>query len=143
MKNKGFTLIELMITVAIIGILAAVATGKFSDLISKSKEGRVKNYLGTLRSAISVYYSDTSSYPGELTTALTDGEKYLASIPVMEIPAISAQSNPGHAAGNAVAVVTDDGLTGNWGYTLTAAQEALVFVNCTHNDSRGSVWSSH
>ncbi len=141
MKNKGFTLIELMITVAIVGILAAVATGKFSDLVSKSKEGRVKNYLGTIRSAVSVYYSDTAYYPGELTTALTNGEKYLASIPILDIPEIRAQSNPGHPAGNAVAAVVDDGVTGNWGYILNAAEESLVFVNCTHNDSRGLVWS--
>ena len=49
--NKGFTLIELMIVVAIIGILAAIAIPKFADLIRKSNEGATKGNLGATRSA--------------------------------------------------------------------------------------------
>lgn len=57
-KVKGFTLIELMIVVAIIGILAAVAIPKFADLVTKSKEAGVKGNIGSVRSAISIYYGD-------------------------------------------------------------------------------------
>ena len=56
MSKKGFTLIELMIVVAIIGILAAIAIPKFANLINKSKEGATKGALSTVRSAIQVYY---------------------------------------------------------------------------------------
>jgi prepilin-type N-terminal cleavage/methylation domain-containing protein len=57
-KKSGFTLIELMIVVAIIGILASIAIPKFADLIRKSKEGATKGNLGSLRSALSIYYGD-------------------------------------------------------------------------------------
>jgi prepilin-type N-terminal cleavage/methylation domain-containing protein len=71
---KGFTLIELMIVVAIIGILAAIAIPKFADLVTKSKEASIKGSLGTIRSAVSIYYSDQEGvYPasGSLAIALT------------------------------------------------------------------------
>ncbi|MBN1384203.1 MAG: type II secretion system protein [Elusimicrobia bacterium] len=64
MKNSGFTLIELMVVVTIIGILAAISVPKMADLIYKSKEGATKGALGTLRSAITIYYAELEGlYP--------------------------------------------------------------------------------
>jgi len=66
--KKGFTLIELMIVVAIIGILAAIAIPKFADLIKKSKEGATKGSLGALRSALTIYYGEQEGmYPYPMT----------------------------------------------------------------------------
>src|SRR5690242_1961052 len=88
-NSKGFTLIELMIVVAIIGILAAIAIPKFADLVTKSKESAVKGSLGSVRSAVSIYYSDTEGiFPivSSLGTALTTGSKYLSLLPYATIP---------------------------------------------------------
>jgi prepilin-type N-terminal cleavage/methylation domain-containing protein len=64
MKKKGFTLIELMIVVAIIGILAGISIPKMANLIYKSKEGATKGSLGTLRSATTIYYAEMEGvYP--------------------------------------------------------------------------------
>jgi len=54
MKNmqKGFTLIELMIVVAIIGILAAVAIPQYQNYVAKSQVARVMGETGSLRTAI-------------------------------------------------------------------------------------------
>src|SRR3990167_3421097 len=54
----GFTLIELMVVVAVIGISAAVTVPKFSEMIRNSREASTKGNLGTLRSALTIYKSD-------------------------------------------------------------------------------------
>ncbi|RLD17359.1 MAG: hypothetical protein DRI36_04055 [Caldiserica bacterium] len=58
MKRKGFTLIELMMVIAIIGFIAAIAIPKFSDMIRRAKEAATKGRLGAMRSALTIYYGD-------------------------------------------------------------------------------------
>ncbi len=70
--QKGFTLIELMIVVAIIGILAAIALPKFAQMLEKARVGKCKGNLGAVRSAISIYYGDNGGqWPTTLLTSTT------------------------------------------------------------------------
>ena len=71
-----------MIVVAIIGILAAIAIPQFAQLISKSQEGATKGNLGTIRSALSIYYGDTEGrYPEDDGLSLTAGLHHGGQVP--------------------------------------------------------------
>ena len=62
-KQRGFTLIELMIVVAIIGILAAVAIPKFLDYMKKGKRSEAELNLNALGKAADADFAEKASYP--------------------------------------------------------------------------------
>ncbi len=67
MNKKGFTLIELMIVVAIIGILAAIAIPNFLSYQCKAKQAEAKVNLGNLRTAEEAYRAEQDTYSTSLT----------------------------------------------------------------------------
>jgi len=56
-NKRGFTLIELVIVIVILGVLAAIALPKFADLISDSKISATKAGLGAIRAVVALKYS--------------------------------------------------------------------------------------
>jgi general secretion pathway protein G len=63
MKNKAFTLIELLIVVAIIAILAAIAVPNFLEAQVRAKVSRTKADMRTVKTAMECYYVDNNKYP--------------------------------------------------------------------------------
>ena len=79
-NERGFTLLELMIVVAILGILTAVAIPRFQQAPQKAKEAVLKTNLHTMREAFDQYFADKAAYPESLETLVEEG--YLREVPI-------------------------------------------------------------
>lgn len=141
--RKGFTLIELMLAVAIIGILAAVLYPVGNDCIRRSQEATTKGNLGALRASITQYYADhDGQYPTDSTlVSITSGGGYLTSVPSKFTP-------PYHPEGHDIdGGSMTDMITARaaWFYVSDVNDPAWghIFVNCVHTDLHGNPWSTY
>lgn len=124
--NAGFTLIELVIIIVVLGILAAIAIPKYKDIASDAREAACRNALGALRSGVTLWYANAAVKTGTATWPPIDS--------VRTIGAVMAQSLPGNpycektsAPDSVVTGVTKGtvvGTRGGWAY----------------NPSTGEVW---
>lgn len=117
-SQEGFTLIELVIIIVVLGILAAVAIPKYQDITAEAKASAAKGALGSMRSGISIYYANAAVKTGTATWPPIDSLRTVNVVMSQSMPA-----NPFQASTNApdsiVTGVTKGvivGTRGGWAY---------------------------
>lgn len=150
----GFTLIELMLVVAIVGLLAAIAIPKFGNLILKAQEAGIKGKLGSVRSALRIYYADNEGmYPYNFVNPVAIFvPKYIQKVPHLNSIPRRHDSSPFWWGGQMVSptIAYPPVIENNGGYywlghrrqSTSAFTMMTVVVGCLHPDSTGRNWST-
>jgi type IV pilus assembly protein PilA len=99
--QKGFTLIELMIVVAIIGILAAIAIPAYMNYTIRAQVSEGLNMADSWETSIAEFYSNQGAWPKGVTTA--------GSATTIAMPAVGAGSSEGKYVSNVTVNTSGDG----------------------------------
>jgi len=78
-RERGFTLVELLVVISLISILAAMGLVQYKNSITRTEESVLKTDLFRVRDAIDQYYADKGKYPASLDALVSDG--YMRKIP--------------------------------------------------------------
>jgi type IV pilus assembly protein PilA len=124
LNERGFTLIELVIIIVILGILAAVAIPKYKDITAKAKESAARAALGGLRSGITIWYANQAVNTGTASWPAIDSLRTSGAVMEQSIPKNPYQSDAS-APDSIVTGVTKGlvvGTRGGWAYKASTGE---------------------
>jgi prepilin-type N-terminal cleavage/methylation domain-containing protein len=118
MNRKGFTLVEVLIVVIIIGILASIGIPQFAASIEKAKGGEARAGLGHIQTGEKVYYAENEFYTSNLTDLdVTLTQKYWSlsvSTPSSTTYTATATRSGGTRSGQTITMNQAGTVAGNW-----------------------------
>lgn len=79
-KSNGFTLIELMVVMAVVAMLMTIALPRYFSSLEASRDTTLKQSLAVMRETLDQYYGDTGAYPDSLEELVE--RRYLRQVPI-------------------------------------------------------------
>lgn len=121
-RNYGFTLIEIIVIITVLGIIAAVSIPRYADVAGESKKAACRRSLNELRSAISIYYSEKAAVTGYPVWPELDTLSEFGAVLASDIPPNPFQPNAPDSIveGFVPGVIVGD--RGGWAYKPSTGQ---------------------
>lgn len=126
--QQGFTLIELMIVVAIIGILAAVAIPAYQDYTIRAKVTEGIGLAAAAKTAVSEYYLSRNTYPadnGSAGISTTISSQYVSSLALSGGGVITVSYNETNAGTGGTIIFTPTFSNGTVGWTCSSSSASV------------------
>lgn len=123
-NQKGFTLIELVIIIVILGILAAVAIPRYQDMSAQAREAAARGSLGNIRSGITIFYANQAVTTGIATWPTLGQLETAGTVMAQAIPRNPYQltANAPDSVVTGVTPGTIVGVRGGWAYDAVTGQ---------------------
>jgi type IV pilus assembly protein PilA len=128
--ESGFTLVELLVVIVIIGILATLGIAAFLNQRSKAQDSQAKVYASTAEKALEVWHTEHETFLGATATTLTAIEPSLGSAPGLTLSGLG----PGTFR---VSVDSVSGAAGGGTFSLERLANGLTRRDCTNPGAGG------
>jgi prepilin-type N-terminal cleavage/methylation domain-containing protein len=128
--EAGFTLVELLVVVLIIGVLAAVGIASFLNQRSKAQDSQAKVYATTAAKALEVWHTDHGTYAGATSAGLNTIEPSLTQAPNLTLGTLSPTTFR-------VAIDSISGTSGGGTYSLERLPDGSQRRDCTNPGAGG------
>lgn len=134
LKKRGFSLVELVVVIMILGILAAIAAPNFLNTSKRAVDQSAIQTLQTVRSAIDMYYAEQAAFPGDAGTEAdlkADLATYLKGAwPKCPVGASSSAATVDVVTTGTAALAGTGGTSGGWKYNKNTG-EFIINLNTT------------
>jgi general secretion pathway protein G len=126
-KRSGFSLVELVVVVLILGILAAVAAPRMFDTANDARQNGTKQSLAVIRDSIELYKSQNGSFPPAATLATALKPFIKGPFPAVQI---GGNQNADVAASTQNPIASAEAGTAGWAYNQTTGE--IVVNNASY-----------
>jgi len=138
-KSRGFTLMELMIVVGVIGLFTAVAIPKFMQMLEKANVAATLGNLSAIRSAIKVYYGAYADHPSDISLNTPVFRDSLgATMPGVKCSYPMNAPPKGNGVTSGDSIPSEEG--NGWYYDYTTGR---VYINSTARDINGIHYTTY
>jgi prepilin-type N-terminal cleavage/methylation domain-containing protein len=146
-NQKGFTIVELLVVIVVIGILAAITMVSYSGVTTKAKTSKAQSNANSVAQVVNIYQTDTAggngSFPANLA-AITGYTGGIAKIPTgitvqAGTPALSATNGESTVIYVPLAVAANGGCIASWNFTNSNLDVLYVGTAATSTQSAGTL----